>query len=121
MDRVVGHLVAADRTRPRLAGRSGRRRVSTRAAAMTRRLIVNADDFGRTAEINAGVIKAFEDGIVTSATLMVRYLDSAAAAGYAADHPALSLGLHLDLGEWQYVEDEWRLRYQVVDTDDAAA
>ena len=40
---------------------------------MTRRLIVNADDFGRAAGINAGVMKAFEDGIVTSATLMVRY------------------------------------------------
>ena len=88
---------------------------------MTRRLIVNADDFGRTPEINAGVIKAFEDGIVTSATLMVRYPDAAGAAAYANDHADLSLGLHIDLGEWEYTEDEWRLRYQVVDTDDAAA
>ena len=88
---------------------------------MTRRLIVNADDFGRTAGINAGVMKAFEDGIVTSATLMVRYPDARAAADYARTRDDLSLGLHIDLGEWEYVDDGWRPRYQVVDTDDAAA
>ena len=88
---------------------------------MTRRLIVNADDFGRAAGINAGVMKAFEDGIVTSATLMVRYPDARAAADYARTRDDLSLGLHIDLGEWEYVDDGWRLRYQVVDTDDAAA
>ncbi len=36
-------------------------------------LIVNADDFGQSPGINHGIIKAFEKGIVTSASLMVRF------------------------------------------------
>ncbi|HMG37523.1 MAG TPA: ChbG/HpnK family deacetylase, partial [Blastocatellia bacterium] len=32
------------------------------------RLIVNADDFGLTGGVNAGVIRAYQNGIVTSAT-----------------------------------------------------
>ena len=58
-------------------------------------LIVNADDFGRTAGINAGVLEAHGRGIVTSATVMV--LEKAAARGVreASERaPRLSLGLH---------------------------
>ena len=94
---------------------------------MARQLIVNADDFGRSAAINAGIVHAHQHGIVTSASLMVRYEHAAEAAAYAnagnagkAARP-LSLGLHLDLAEWEYVDDEWRPRYLVVDTDDEAA
>ncbi len=63
-----------------------------------RRLIVNADDFGRSPGINAGVLEAHARGIVTSATVMV--LEKAAARGIreAAERaPALSLGLHFAL------------------------
>ena len=63
-----------------------------------KRLIVNADDFGRTPGVNAGVIEAHHEGIVTSATAMV--LEPAAAAGIreAAERaPGLSLGLHFAL------------------------
>jgi predicted glycoside hydrolase/deacetylase ChbG (UPF0249 family) len=62
---------------------------------MSIRLIVNADDFGRTAGINRGVLEAHRQGIVTSATAMV--LESGAAEGIRqaiADAPRLSLGLH---------------------------
>ena len=45
-----------------------------------KRLIVNADDFGRTPGINRGVVEAHESGIVTSATLMVNYAPAAEAA-----------------------------------------
>ncbi len=58
-------------------------------------LIVNADDFGRTPGIEAGVLEAHEGGIVTSATVMV--LERAAARGIreASERaPKLSLGLH---------------------------
>jgi predicted glycoside hydrolase/deacetylase ChbG (UPF0249 family) len=60
-----------------------------------KRLIVNADDFGRTPGINAGVVEAHLQGIVTSATVMV--LEPAAAQGVAdaiRRAPRLSLGLH---------------------------
>ena len=36
-----------------------------------RRLIVNADDFGRSSSINAAVIKAHRGGVPTTASLMV--------------------------------------------------
>ena len=38
-----------------------------------KRLIVNADDLGRTGGINRGVVDAHRTGIVTSATVMVNY------------------------------------------------
>ncbi|HZT22784.1 MAG TPA: ChbG/HpnK family deacetylase, partial [Verrucomicrobiae bacterium] len=36
-----------------------------------RRLIVNADDFGLSPSVNAAVIRAHREGILTSASLMV--------------------------------------------------
>lgn len=86
-----------------------------------RYLIVNADDFGQSPGVNRGVIQAFEHGIVTSATLMVRWPGAEKAAAYARGHPDFSVGLHLDLGEWEYVEADWRARYEVVDSADPAA
>jgi len=76
-------------------------------------LIVNADDFGQSPAINRGVATAFEHGIVTSASLMVRWPASSAAADYARQHPTLSLGLHFDFGEWSYRSDEWLPVYRV--------
>jgi predicted glycoside hydrolase/deacetylase ChbG (UPF0249 family) len=60
-----------------------------------KRLIVNADDFGRTRGINAGVLEAHLAGIVTSATAMV--LEPAAEEGISeaiGRAPRLALGLH---------------------------
>ena len=86
-----------------------------------RYLIVNADDFGQSPGVNRGVIHAYEQGIVTSASLMVRWAAAEEAAAYAREHANLSVGLHLDLGEWEYVEGTWRARYEVVDTADPVA
>jgi predicted glycoside hydrolase/deacetylase ChbG (UPF0249 family) len=88
---------------------------------MRRHLIVNADDFGMTEGINEGVMEAHASGIVTSATLMVRRPAAGNAAVYAVSHPRLSLGLHIDLGEWVYGEGTWVARYEVVDTSDRDA
>jgi predicted glycoside hydrolase/deacetylase ChbG (UPF0249 family) len=68
-------------------------------------VIVNADDFGHSPEVNAGVIEAHESGIVTSASLMVRRGAARHAAAYGG---ALDLGLHVELGEWEYAHGEWR-------------
>lgn len=86
-----------------------------------RLLIVNADDFGRSPGINRGVIASFERGITTSASLMVRYRAAPEAAAYAKEHPGLSLGLHLDLGEWAFRNGAWKTVYGVVPADDADA
>jgi predicted glycoside hydrolase/deacetylase ChbG (UPF0249 family) len=84
-------------------------------------VIVNADDLGLSLGVNAGIADAHEHGIVTSASLMVLQAAAEHAAAWAASTPRLGLGLHVDLCEWEYVADEWRLRYQRVDLDDAAA
>lgn len=74
---------------------------------MTITLVVTADDFGRSPGVNRGVAVAHEDGIVTSASLMVRGRAAEDAAAYALRHPRLGLGLHIDLGEWIYRNHEW--------------
>ena len=89
---------------------------------MTERiLIVNADDFGRCVAVNSGIVRAHEHGIVTSASLMVRWPAAGQAAEYAQERAALSVGLHLDLGEWVYRAGEWAPAYDVVAMDDAQA
>jgi adenylyl-sulfate kinase len=83
-------------------------------------LIVNADDFGLSRGINAGVVKAHEDGIVTSASLMVRGRAAVEAAEYTRRMPSLSVGLHVDLGEWVFRDGHWHERYRLMATDDYA-
>lgn len=84
-------------------------------------LIVNADDFGRTEGINEGVAAAHELGIVTSASLMVRWPDAEWAAAYARRYPDLSVGLHIDLGEWHHRAGHWTPAYEVVAQQDREA
>src|SRR6478735_5703188 len=86
-----------------------------------RNLIVNADDFGQSPGVNQGIIQAHREGIVTSASLMVRWPAARPAAKLARDHPDLSLGLHIDLGEWAFRNEQWVPLYEVVAGDDAAA
>jgi len=88
---------------------------------MTKYLIVNADDFGQSPGVNRGIIEAHEQGIVTSASLMTRWLAAGEAALYAQEHPKLSVGLHLDLGEWAYRAGSWEPLYTVVPLDDRLA
>jgi predicted glycoside hydrolase/deacetylase ChbG (UPF0249 family) len=83
-------------------------------------LIVNADDFGHSAEVNRGIIEAHEHGIVTSASVLVRRPAAAEAVEYGKHRPSFSLGLHLDLGEWIYRDESWMLLHHVVALDEAA-
>ena len=62
-----------------------------------RRLIVNADDFGRSHSINQAVVRAHREGILTSASLMVNETASEEAAALARENPQLGVGLHLTL------------------------
>lgn len=86
-----------------------------------RRLIVNADDFGLSDGVNAGIVRAHREGIVTSASLMVRQPGAEAAVSAARDCPDLSVGLHLELGEWERRDGGWYLRSAWVDDSDADA
>ena len=61
----------------------------------TRRLIVNADDFGLSPSVNEAVVRAHRDGILTSASLMVNEPGFDEAVKLAKENPALGVGLHL--------------------------
>ena len=62
-----------------------------------RRLIVNADDFGRSASVNQAVRQAHAEGILTTASLMVNEPGSPDAIELARQCPRLGVGLHLTL------------------------
>ncbi len=66
-------------------------------APTPRRLIVNADDFGRSDSINQAIIQAHRSGILTTASLMTNEPATAAAVELAREHPSLGVGLHLTL------------------------
>jgi predicted glycoside hydrolase/deacetylase ChbG (UPF0249 family) len=64
---------------------------------MTRQLIVNADDFGRTRGVSAGILRAHLEGIVTSTTAMMNMPGVAADLHQAkTEAPRLGLGVHLN-------------------------
>jgi chitin disaccharide deacetylase len=60
-----------------------------------KRLIVNADDFGLSPEVNAGIVRARRDGILRNASLMVAEPAAQAAAEIARGDPSLDVGLHV--------------------------
>ncbi len=68
-----------------------------KSATLPRRLIVNADDFGRSASINEAVIRAHRGGILTTASLMVNEPAFHEAVALAMENPRLGVGLHLTL------------------------
>ncbi len=60
-------------------------------------LIVNADDFGFTPDVNAGILEAHLSGIVTSTTLMACGEAFEDAVCLARQQPSLDVGCHLVL------------------------
>ena len=84
-------------------------------------VIVNGDDFGRSAGINAGILECHDNGILTSASLMTLWPASPAAAAAAGSRPRLSVGLHVDLGEWIHANGSWAPTYERVQLDDEQA
>jgi predicted glycoside hydrolase/deacetylase ChbG (UPF0249 family) len=62
-----------------------------------KQLVVNADDFGFTRDVNRGIVKAHTDGILTAATLMANGEAFEDAVALGRDHPSLDIGCHLVL------------------------
>ncbi len=62
-----------------------------------KKILVNADDFGRHVLINRAVAEAVERGILRSATLMPGGAAFDDAVEIARVHPALGVGIHLTL------------------------
>jgi chitin disaccharide deacetylase len=86
-----------------------------------RELVVNADDLGRSPGINRGIARAHLEGIVTSASLMVRQPAAEAAADLVQELPELDVGLHVDLAEWAAKPSGWTPLYAFVDDQDELA
>lgn len=61
----------------------------------TQKIIMNADDFGRSASINEAVMLAHRQGVLTSASLMVTGEAVDEAVALARQTPTLAVGLHL--------------------------
>jgi chitin disaccharide deacetylase len=60
-------------------------------------LVVNADDFGLSPGINAGIMEGFEKGILTSASIMVNAPAFEQAVELAREHEGLGIGVHLNV------------------------
>ena len=69
---------------------------------MGRKLIVNADDFGFTCDVNQGILDAHREGILTATTLMATEFIASGDAFFDAirianETPTLDVGVHLVL------------------------
>jgi predicted glycoside hydrolase/deacetylase ChbG (UPF0249 family) len=62
-----------------------------------KQLIVNADDFGFTSDVNEGIVLAHRQGILTATTLMANGDAFDDAVRLARETPALDIGCHLVL------------------------
>jgi predicted glycoside hydrolase/deacetylase ChbG (UPF0249 family) len=68
-----------------------------------KRLIVNADDFAFTRDVNAGIVEAHRNGILTATTIMANGAAFDDAARLAAENPDLDIGCHLVLVQGESV------------------
>jgi len=59
------------------------------------KLIVNADDFGFSEEVNANIVKCHQNGIVTSTTILAGGEKFNDAIQLAKENPKLGIGVHL--------------------------
>jgi predicted glycoside hydrolase/deacetylase ChbG (UPF0249 family) len=60
-------------------------------------MVVNADDFGFTRDVNRGIVEAHRNGILTSTTLMATGAAFDDAVTLARENPTLDIGVHLVL------------------------
>lgn len=74
-----------------------------------KQLVVNADDFGFTPDVNEGILAAHRDGILTAATLMANADAFEDAVRLAKLHPSLDVGCHLVLVGGRSLLPPWRM------------
>ncbi|MDR1699925.1 MAG: chitin disaccharide deacetylase [Lachnoclostridium sp.] len=61
------------------------------------KLIFNADDFGYSKGVNYGIMEAYQNGVVRSATMMAGMIGFDHAVQLAKENPGLKIGVHLTL------------------------
>ncbi|MDF1565197.1 MAG: ChbG/HpnK family deacetylase [Deltaproteobacteria bacterium] len=82
---------------------------------MNRQLVVNADDFGMTAGVSRGIARAYDEGLVTSASLLANLTGFEEAVKIAHARPGMSVGLHLNLTDGSPVSPADQVRSLVDD------
>ncbi len=75
-----------------------------------RYLIVNGDDFGLSAQVNAGILHAHQRGTLTDTSLMVTAPAWEEAVELARSTPSLGVGLHVTLVQGRAVLSKQHLR-----------
>jgi hypothetical protein len=70
---------------------------------MGKKLIVNADDYGRSPGVSRGILEAHRRGIVTSTTVMINQPSVRTQLDEALACPDLGLGLHLVFSAWRAI------------------
>jgi predicted glycoside hydrolase/deacetylase ChbG (UPF0249 family) len=74
-----------------------------------RQLIVNADDFGFTPDVNQGIVEAHRHGILTATTLMANGEAFENAIALARQTPSLDIGCHVVLVQGRSVLEPTRM------------
>ena len=74
-----------------------------------KRLIVNADDLGYSGGVDAGILRAHRDGIVTSASFMTNQPDGERTAALVRGAPRLDVGVHLVITSGSPLSDPARV------------
>ncbi|MCC7435601.1 MAG: ChbG/HpnK family deacetylase [Methanoregulaceae archaeon] len=67
------------------------------------RVVINADDFGRSEVVNDAIIRCLQEGLISSATIMANGEDWLAACCASAQFPTASFGVHLNLTDYRPV------------------
>jgi len=81
-----------------------------------KRLIVNGDDFGKSPEVNAGILRAHREGILNSASLMVAEPAAHEASVLSRENPGLDVGLHAVVCQGQSLLGSSRLAGAVTES-----
>jgi predicted glycoside hydrolase/deacetylase ChbG (UPF0249 family) len=63
----------------------------------SRFLIINADDFGISSEVNRGIFIAYEHGVVTDSSLLIKGAYRQEAITMIKENPEFPVGIHIDL------------------------
>ena len=83
---------------------------------MSDKIIFNADDFGISQGVNKAICKAYHEGILNSASLMVNQKYASEAVELHKNMPNLNLGLHVNLTNEYPTSDVKKFRFWWVKT-----
>jgi chitin disaccharide deacetylase len=78
---------------------------------MSKKIIINADDFGLCKGVNDAVVKAHTQGVLTSATIMTNSSSSDEAVRLSKSLVKLGVGIHLNLTEGKLTSKDAAVTY----------